>query len=126
VPLAALPGRSVAYGRALRDLKIQEALYEILTEQYEQYRIQELRDTPTIQVLDRAVPPEKRWRPIRWLICVSATTLAFLFSCLLALALDGLRSWEEEDPSHRRLREAFVSGLHPRRWFRSGHDLPAP
>lgn len=126
VPLADLPARSLAYGRALRDLKTQEALFEILTEQYEQYRIQELRDTPTIQVLDPAVPPQKRWRPIRWLICVSATTLALLFSCMVALALDGLRSWEEEDPSHRRLREALVGSLDPRRWFRSRHDLPMP
>jgi uncharacterized protein involved in exopolysaccharide biosynthesis len=124
VPLAQIPARSIAFGRALRDVKVQEALFEVLTEQFEQYRIQELRDTPTIQVLDRAVPPEKRFRPIRWLICVSATAVAFLLSCLLALAVDGLRRWEEEDPSHRRLREAIVSGFDPRRWFRSGRDLP--
>jgi uncharacterized protein involved in exopolysaccharide biosynthesis len=122
VPLAELPARAVAYGRALRDLKIQEGLYEILMEQHEQYRIQELRDTPTIQVLDRAVPPEKRWRPIRWLICSIATLLAFLASCLLALAFDGFARWQDEDPERARHLDRLLGRLHPRRWFSSDGD----
>ncbi len=126
VPLAQFPARSAAYARALRDVKIQEALYELLTEQYEQYRIMELRDTPTVQVLDAAVVAEKRFRPIRWLICAIATLLALLLSTWTALIMDGLGRIRRDDPAQWRSLRAVGSSLHPRRWFGGGDDLPAP
>jgi len=126
VPLAEFPSRSIAYARALRDLKIQEAIFELLTQQYETYRILELRDTPVLQVLDNAVAPERRWRPIRSLICIIATGLAFLFSCLLAFVLDGLVRIRRDDPDRWSTLQGIAAALHPKRWFSSGHDLPAP
>jgi tyrosine-protein kinase Etk/Wzc len=126
VPLAQFPARSAAYARALRDVKIQEALYELLTEQFEQYRIMELRDTPTLQVLDTATPADKRYRPIRWLICTIATGLAFLFSCAVALALDGWERLRRERPDQWRVLDAVASNLHPRQWFARHDNLPAP
>ena len=126
VPLAQFPARSAAYARALRDVKIQEALYELLTEQYEQYRILELRDTPTLQVLDTAVPAEKRYRPIRWLICVIATAVAFLLASAIALALDGIERMRRLNPDDYRALGAIGRHLHPKRWFAAGDDLPSP
>jgi uncharacterized protein involved in exopolysaccharide biosynthesis len=78
---------------------VQEALYELLTEQYERYRIQENRDTPTVQVLDPAVPATMKAKPIRWLICVSATALAFFGSLLLASVLEAAARLRREDPA---------------------------
>ncbi len=126
VPLRELPARTAAYARALRQVKLQESLFEILSEQLEQYRILELRDTPSVQVLDTAVPAEKRWRPVRWLICVIATGLAFVFSCALAWALDGLERLRREEPERYRSLAAVGRALSPRNWFGSGPDLPAP
>ena len=126
VPLSQLPERTALYARALREVKIQEAVYELLTEQLEQYRVLELRDTPTLQVLDTAVPAEKRWRPIRWLICAIATMLAFGFSCLLAWTLDELAGLKRERPDQWRFLQAAARGLVPKRWFSSDDDLPAP
>ena len=126
VPLSEFPERSIAYARALRDLKIQEAIFELLTEQYETYRIFEQRDTPILQVLDRAVAPEKRYRPIRSMICLIATALGFLLACLLALFLDHLDRMNREDPEQWRMLQSIVSALHPKRWFSSGHDPRAP
>jgi uncharacterized protein involved in exopolysaccharide biosynthesis len=43
-----------------QDARIQEMLYEMLTREYEVAKIEEARSLPTIQVLDPAVPPERR------------------------------------------------------------------
>ncbi len=126
IPLSQFPGRSVAYARALRDVKIQEGLYEILNEQYEQYRITELRDTPALQVLDAAVPAQKRFRPIRWLICTIAAVLALALSCGAALVLDAVARLRRDRPDQWRSLAAAGSHLHPKRWFSSGDDLPSP
>jgi len=98
LPLAQYPGVSMAWLRAAREIKVQEAIFDLLTAQYENYRIQETRDTPTIQVLDPAVPATYKARPIRWLICVSATAVALLLSILLAGALNGLAGLRERSP----------------------------
>jgi len=108
LPLERYPELTLAYVRALRDVRVQEALFELLTEQYERYRIQESRDTPTVQVLDRAVPADRKTKPIRWLICVSATGAAFLLSLLLAAALEAVVRTRREDPGcYERLRRLF-------------------
>lgn len=98
VPIRNYPGLTLEYLRALRALKIQEAIFELLTQQYEQYRIQEMRDTPTVQILDEAAAPTLKARPIRWLICVSATLAAFLLSVLLASILENLSRMRRDAP----------------------------
>jgi capsule polysaccharide export protein KpsE/RkpR len=58
-----VPTLALEYGRLLRDLKVQETLYTLLVAQYEQAKLQEARDTPTVQVLDPAVPADRKSRP---------------------------------------------------------------
>jgi len=43
-----------------REAKTQEMLFELLTREYEIAKIEEARSMPTIQVLDKAIAPEKR------------------------------------------------------------------
>jgi len=56
IPFSQVPSLSLRLARLIREVRIQEAVFELLTQQYEQYKIQETKDTPTLQVLDRAVP----------------------------------------------------------------------
>jgi tyrosine-protein kinase Etk/Wzc len=111
LPLDRYPALTVAYLRASREVKVQEMLYAMLTEQYERYRIQEDRETPTVQVLDTAVPATMKVRPIRWLICLTATGLAFLGSLLLASGFEAVARMRREDPERfaglRRLAAEF-------------------
>ncbi|GAJ22508.1 unnamed protein product, partial [marine sediment metagenome] len=72
IPFAKLPELSLEYVRLLRDAKVQEAIYELLTQQYEQAKIMEVKDTPTVQILDRASPPEKKTSPKRSRIVIMA------------------------------------------------------
>lgn len=83
--LAALPETGLEITRMYRDVRTQEQVFVLLTAQYEQARIDEARDTPTIEVLDPAVTPEKKSRPLRTLMIVAAFGLSLAVGVVWAL-----------------------------------------
>jgi len=99
IGLQRLPELSFAYLRRLREVEIQTALFEILTQMHEQYRIQEVQDTPTIQVLDPPAVPQEKAKPHRSIICIVATLLAFLLSTGVAAGLERVALTAEADPA---------------------------
>jgi uncharacterized protein involved in exopolysaccharide biosynthesis len=66
------------YIDAYRDFKYQEALFDLLSRQYEAARIDESREGAVMQVVDTAQPPEKKSKPRRAMIAVAATVVTFL------------------------------------------------
>ena len=76
--LASIPELQGELLRLLRDSKVNEQLYLMLTAELEQARIRETMDTPTVQVLDPAVPPERHAWPKKGLLTVAAGLLALL------------------------------------------------
>jgi capsular polysaccharide biosynthesis protein len=64
-------------------LKIQATIFELLTQQHEQAKIQEKKDTPTIQILDEPKVPEKKSRPKRTTLALMAGMLSLLFTTLI-------------------------------------------
>jgi uncharacterized protein involved in exopolysaccharide biosynthesis len=111
IDLGRLPDLSLAFLRLYREVETQETLYALLLQMHEQYRIQEVRDTPTIQVLDPAVPPEKKARPHRAVIAVTATLLAFLASLGIAVALERLALVAERDPARYAALQRLLRGI---------------
>lgn len=87
IPTDRIPDLSLQYAQLLRDAKVRETLFELLTQQFELARIQEAKDSPTIQVLDSAYPPEVKSKPKRGLIVVLSTISGFLVSIFLSLFL---------------------------------------
>jgi tyrosine-protein kinase Etk/Wzc len=79
-----LPEASLEYLRRMRDLKYHEALFELLAKQYEVARIDEAKQAPVIQVVDRAVVPDKQSHPSRALLVIGALVVGFAFACLAA------------------------------------------
>lgn len=63
-------------------VEIKTSVYKVLSEQYEEARIQEVKDTPAIQVLDWAERPHVRSRPKRKLIVAISTVAALFLSSL--------------------------------------------
>jgi len=68
--------------KILRDVKYYEMLYELLAKQYEAARLDESKDSPVVQVLDKAVVPVERDKPKRTIIVL----LAGVFGGVLAVA----------------------------------------
>jgi uncharacterized protein involved in exopolysaccharide biosynthesis len=103
-----LPLLDVKYAEYYRRAKIQETVYELLTEQYELSKIREAKETPTVKVLDRPRVAEKKSFPPRMLIILVGTFLTF--SVCLAFVL-GSEHWEAVDPQDPRKLLAREVGL---------------
>lgn len=69
----------------LRDVKIQNEVYLLLQQQYYKEKIQENRDIPTIQVLDEAIPPQRKSAPKTILSTITGGIFVFLFMCLIVV-----------------------------------------
>lgn len=91
------PSIGVEYIRRLRELKTQEALYEQLTKQFELAKINEARDSSSIQVLDEAVAPLRKSKPKRSLIVILTTVTAFFCSVFLVFIREYLAKLPPED-----------------------------
>ena len=77
-----VPDLGIEYGRLLREIEIQNTIFIFLTQQYEEAKIQEAKNTPTVQVLDPAVTPEKKARPRRSVFVLFWVATAMLSSIL--------------------------------------------
>ncbi|MCH8981405.1 hypothetical protein IH922_05240 [candidate division KSB1 bacterium] len=98
IPFADVPEVGSRLAEFLRDVKVQETVWQLLNQQFYSAKIQEARDTPTIQVLDAAVSPERRTRPKRKLLVVVTSFLTFVFSVFWAFCLEYVeRNKENKD-----------------------------
>jgi capsule polysaccharide export protein KpsE/RkpR len=97
--IKSLPLLGAKYADFYRRAKIQETVYELLTEQYELAKVQEAKETPSVKVLDPAKIPERKSFPHRLVIMFLGTFLAFAVSLVWVL---GSARWKEADPKDPR------------------------
>ena len=83
-----VPEMGTEYLRRLRQLKYNETLFELLSKQFELAKLDEARDAVVIQVIDRAVPPERKAGPHRARIVFLATAAMFFLSAFIVLLLE--------------------------------------
>ncbi len=88
IPFSEVPEVGLKLAELMREVKVQETVWQLLNQQYYSAKIQEARDTPTVQVLDEAVVPEKRTRPKRTLLVLVAFVLALTASTFWAFVLE--------------------------------------
>lgn len=100
LPAGSLPEIGTEYVRKLRDLKFNETLFELLTKQYELARLDEARDAVIIQVVDKAVPPEKKAKPKTRLMVMVATFIGLFLSIFVAFFME-YKEKTYSDPENR-------------------------
>jgi uncharacterized protein involved in exopolysaccharide biosynthesis len=88
VPTGNMPSTGTQYVRLMRDLRFNETLYELLFGQFQAAKIDEARDAAVIQVIEKAVPPEKRSRPKRRNMVILAIISGFFVSIALAFFME--------------------------------------
>jgi capsule polysaccharide export protein KpsE/RkpR len=90
-----LPLLGVEWVDLYRRMKIQEKVYELLTQQYELARIQEAKEVPTANLVDSANVPEKKSFPPRLLIIVALTILSVAGAAVWMVKSE---HWQQVDP----------------------------
>ncbi len=104
-----LPLLGLTYSDLYRRTRIQEAVYETLTQQFELAKVQEVKETPSVKILDIAKVPERKSFPPRLLIIFLGAFLTFTWAIAWVL---GEARWEETDPRDPRkllAQEVFVA-----------------
>ncbi len=79
--LRQLPRLAVPYADLYRRVRIQETVFELLSQQYEMARIEEAKDTPVVAVIDQPLVAEKKSFPPRLLIILLVTMFATGATC---------------------------------------------
>jgi capsule polysaccharide export protein KpsE/RkpR len=104
-----LPLLGVTYADLFRQTKIQETVYELLTQQYELAKVQEAKEIPTVKVLVPAIVPTKKTFPPRILIALLGTMLGITLAMMWIL---GKTQWDlvgESDPRRVFATEVFTT-----------------
>lgn len=109
-----LPLLGVRWADLYRQTKIEETVYELLTQQCELAKIEEAKEIPVVKVLDAPVVPERKSSPHRLLIMVVSAMFAFLGGCVWLL---GNALWRKMDPADPRKEFAEVVLATTRRRF---------
>lgn len=122
IPKGRVPEAGLEYVRKLRDVKYFETIFEILARQFEAAKLDEAKQGVVIQVVDAAVPPDKKSFPKRSIFVIIGTLIGFLVGVLIALSDAIIRRMlrdPEIGPGLLRLRMAFAASRQDRKEFAS-------
>ena len=97
IPTSLVPKVGLEYVRAVRDLKYNETLFELLLKQYEAARIDEAKEAPVVQVVDSAVPPERRSWPSRGGFAFGGAFGCGVLGCLIVFSSSRLHSPQDAE-----------------------------
>lgn len=102
-----LPILGITWADLYRRTKVQEAVFETLTKQYEMAKVEEARELPSIKVLDVANVPEKKSFPPRMVIMLLGTCFALAMSSVWVLSYARWEEIDSSDPGKKLAQEVF-------------------
>lgn len=98
LPFGDIPDLGLKYARLLREVTVQQQIQEFILPLYEQAKIEEVKETPAVQVLDPPVIPERKESPKRMYLVLIAGMLSLIFSALLLYFILILEYMKNNDP----------------------------
>lgn len=104
-----LPVLGVSYADLYRDSKVQEAVFETLTQEYELAKVQEVKETPSVKVIDPPDVPEIKSSPHRLLIILGGTCLFFIIGGAWILGKEHWDHIDAGDPGKILVREVAIT-----------------
>jgi len=96
IPTGKVPEVGLEYARRFRDVKYHEVLFEIFAKQFEAAKIDEGKNAPVIQVVDVAVPPDRKSGPHRTLMVLLYAFAGLALSCVYIWSSTYLSSLRSE------------------------------
>ena len=100
MPKGSVPAAGLDYVRKLRDVKYNETIFELLAKQFEIAKIDEARQGSVVQLVDKAIPPDKKSSPKRLLIVACSAIAGFVLAIFWVLFSEALRL-ARKDPRQR-------------------------
>jgi len=116
--LRSLPQLGVPFAELYRNLRIQETLFELLTQQYELSRIEEAKDVPVVSVIDTPGVAEKKSFPPRAFLTLALTVISLLMTAAFLLIRDRWEQIPAETAQKVFLQQVAASG------YRVLHRIP--
>lgn len=95
-----MPQLGQEYLRLMREFKIQEAVLEMLTKQYEMVKINEVKDVSPFQVIQKAKAPDRKSKPARSMIVLRMSFFSGIALTALAFLKEYNRKLKPDDAAH--------------------------
>ena len=99
VPAGRVPGEGLEYARKVREVKYHQTLFDLLSKQFEAARIDEAKSAPIIQIVDPAVPPDKKSGPPRMLLTLGFGVIGFCLACFWVFCRQALARMRQNHTS---------------------------
>ena len=97
VPFKQAPQLAADYIRLYRDVEIQYKILQYITPLYEQAKVEEKRNTPSVVVLDTASVPERKAKPKISLYFLLSFVTSSLLGLFLIFSVEGLNSIKSQN-----------------------------
>jgi uncharacterized protein involved in exopolysaccharide biosynthesis len=105
VPRGQIPTAGLGYLRRLREVKYRELIYELMAKQFELAKLDEAREGAIIQVVDPAVPPDKKSFPRASIFVPVAAGLWLILAMGWALFQNGVGRGKNRPEDREKLQE---------------------
>lgn len=104
LPFDDIPDTGLEYGRLMRDVLLQQKIQEFIIPLYEQAKIQEAKDSPSVQIIDPAITPERKAKPKRAILVFLAFLIALIFNLVTVYIVANIEYLKKYDPEkHKKL-----------------------
>jgi tyrosine-protein kinase Etk/Wzc len=113
LPTAKVPELALEYVRKQREVKYHETLFELLARQYEAARLDESRESPVLQIVDRALVPDKKSGAPRTLLVLATVLLGALLGITRVLLRHVVGLFQQDPVKAKQLealRQAALNG----------------
>ena len=108
IPFEKVPQASMKLARLMREVMVQEQVFTLLTQEHERAKIQEVKDTPTVEILDEANLPKRKSFPKRTQIVVISFVLSLFMGLLLAFFFEYLEKMKKNKDDEKTVAEAII------------------
>ncbi|MCD4690740.1 hypothetical protein K8S17_04690 [bacterium] len=105
--LGELPELGLELVRLTRAVEVQSGVFYLLSQELESAKIQEARDTPTVQILDTPRPADRRTRPQRKLMVIIGGLVGLLAGVTMVLVSEFFATADEAHPAKRNVNAAL-------------------
>jgi len=109
IPFKKAPALANKYLKIYRDLEIQYKILEFVQPLYEQAKVEEMRDSPSVLVLDKATPPENKSKPKGSLYALIGLVSSLVIGFFIVFTLELFQKIKLSSPSQYDFIKASLS-----------------